>query len=260
MAETREGTRHHVLGFDTSLATTSACLLRADGEVFRAPAPSASRLLGPAAHSQELLPALAALLDEAGVRWRELESLAVGVGPGTFTGLRIGIATARGLAQALGVGVRPVHSLEALAAGARDQVRPPAATPLLPLIDARRGQVFAALYRDLEPSAARPEAVWEPAAIDPEALLEKVHALDQRPLAVGDWAVRFAAELERAGAHVPDPDSGLHAIDALHVCRLGLDAEPVAPVAVRPLYLRLPDAEIKMRLTGEHGEGRGDGG
>ena len=79
--------------------------------------PTRSGCSAPPAHSAELLPALAGLLERAGTGWDEVTAIAVGVGPGTFTGLRIGVATARGLGQALGVPLHPVSSLEALAAG-----------------------------------------------------------------------------------------------------------------------------------------------
>ena len=79
----------------------------------------------------------------------EVRAIAIGVGPGTFTGLRIGVATARGLAQGLGVPLHPVSSLEALAAGLDAGAAP--GRPLLPLIDAKRRQVFASLFRAGEP-------------------------------------------------------------------------------------------------------------
>ena len=93
-------------------------MLRDDGSRLLDPAAAGSeRLLGPALHSQELLPELERLLGESGTGWSDVESIAVGVGPGTFTGLRIGVATARALGQALGVRLQPVSSLEALAVG-----------------------------------------------------------------------------------------------------------------------------------------------
>src|SRR5205823_3088548 len=84
----------NVLGFDTSTAATSACLLRTDGQAFEV-LPGPERVAGPPRHAQELMPALARVVDEAGVGWEGVEAVAVGVGPGTFTGLRIGVATAR---------------------------------------------------------------------------------------------------------------------------------------------------------------------
>ena len=105
-----------LLGFDTSTAASSACILRADGEVFEA-TPPARRLGGQPAHASELLPAVADVMDRAGADWGELEAIAVGVGPGAFTGLRIGVTTARALAHAAGLPLRPVSSLAALAAG-----------------------------------------------------------------------------------------------------------------------------------------------
>ena len=99
------------------------------------------------------MPAVADVMGRAEVGWADLDAIAVGVGPGTFTGLRIGIATARALAAASGLPLRPVSSLAALAAGIEAPLR-------LPLIDARRGEVFGALY---ERRRARLAAVRDPA-------------------------------------------------------------------------------------------------
>jgi tRNA threonylcarbamoyladenosine biosynthesis protein TsaB len=242
-----------LVGFDTALATVSACVLRADGSAFRSEPPSPGRLLEPARHSQELLPELERLLGEAGTGWQEVDSIAVGVGPGTFTGLRIGVASARALAQALDVGVRGVSSLEALATGAATGAGLERGRLVLALIDARRGQVFASLYRVAAEGAAL-ETVWEPFVSDPEPLLERVTDLRGAPVCAGDWTLESASELERAGAIVLAPNSGLHAVDALHVCRLGLAVEPVPANEVHPVYLRLPDAEVNKRLAGNAGE------
>ena len=88
---------HDAVGFDTSMAVTCACVMPAGGGGLSARRrPAAARLLGPPAHSAELLPALAGLLERAGTGWDDVTAIAVGVGPGTFTGLRIGVATARG--------------------------------------------------------------------------------------------------------------------------------------------------------------------
>ena len=236
-------------GFDTSLPTTSACVIRADGRSSCTPPPPVERLLGPARHSAELLPELERRLAEAETRWNDLGSIAVGIGPGTFTGLRIGVATARTLAQALRIGVRPVSSLEALAAGAAaahtDEAR---GWPVLALIDARRHQVFAALYEVGEGSV---RSIWEPAVLDPDALMKRLTALSRPTVCAGDWALRFRRELGGAGAFVPSPESGTHSVSALHVCKLALGVESVAPEEVRPTYLRLPDAEINRQLAEE---------
>jgi tRNA threonylcarbamoyladenosine biosynthesis protein TsaB len=248
-----------IAGFDTSLATTTVCVLRDDGAAFRTPPASAERLLGPARHSQELLSELARLLGEADVGWDGIDSLAVGVGPGTFTGLRIGIATARALAQALRIPVKPVSSLLALAAGMA------AGSPLasgrlaLPLIDARRGQVFAALYRvgerapgsEVDPPLA---IAWDPVVLDPELLFERIRALPEAPVCAGDWAIKSASELKSAGAEVLSSESALHSIDALHVCLRGMGVEPVATDDLQPVYLRLPDAEIQKDAARDKSE------
>jgi tRNA threonylcarbamoyladenosine biosynthesis protein TsaB len=217
----------NVLGMDTSTAATSACLLRADGEAFEI-APAPQRLQEPPGHSRELLPAVAEAMERGDVDWPEIDAIAVGVGPGTFTGLRIGVATARTLARACGAPLHPVSSLAALAAGIEAPLR-------LPLIDAKRGELFAALHDERDelepPFAARPEDVVE-------RLGERAHGA----LAAGDGAIRFRAVLEAAGVPVAPDDSELHVVRALHVCRLAASAPPAAPEAVFPNYLRQPDA------------------
>jgi tRNA threonylcarbamoyladenosine biosynthesis protein TsaB len=227
-----------IVGLDTSMPVTAACVLREDGRSFSTPPPSPERLLGRPEHSAELLPALAGLLEQAELDWTDVRRLAVGVGPGTFTGLRIGVATARALAHALDVGISPVSSLGALAAGLEASAGE--GRPLLPLIDARRSQVFASLYRPGTPL----ESEWGPLALGREELLTRLQELDPAPLAAGDWALESRSDLEAAGVIVPPADSGLHSVNALQVCRLAQTIEPVPPDGVTPTYVRLPDAEI----------------
>src|SRR4051812_47653422 len=106
----------NVLGFDTSTSATAVCLLRADGAVFEVE-PSVERLSEPPGHARELMPGVDHVIRQAGLGFSDLDALAVGIGPGGFTGLRIGIATAHGIAHATGTPLHPVLSLEALAAG-----------------------------------------------------------------------------------------------------------------------------------------------
>src|ERR1700682_1044009 len=158
-----------VLGFDTATRSTAVGLRLADGSTLQArddPGPG-----GHPGHATRLLALTGQLLERAGVGWSALDRIAVGLGPGTFTGLRVGVATARGLAQSLSAELVGVSSLRALAhsaaaRGARtvdlegEPVAPGAASPrrgvgadsagepcaVLAVIDARRGEVFAAAY------------------------------------------------------------------------------------------------------------------
>jgi tRNA threonylcarbamoyladenosine biosynthesis protein TsaB len=152
----------------------------------------------------------------------------VGRGPGTFTGLRIGVATARALAKAHSLGVRGVSSLAALGAGIPDGSR-------LPLIDAKRGEVYGALYDGSE-------QVWPPFALGVDALLSRLAGDGHNPLAAGDGSLRFLDELEAAGVPVVPRESPLHVVSAAQVCRLALDLPDSAPEQVLPDYLREPDA------------------
>jgi tRNA threonylcarbamoyladenosine biosynthesis protein TsaB len=217
-----------VVGFDTSTSATSACVLRGDGESFEH-VPPATRLLEPPGHSRELLPAVTELMERAGVGWADVAAVAVGVGPGTFTGLRIGVATARALATAARIPVHPVSSLAALAAGSD--------APLaLPLIDAKRGELFGALFQ-------RGEAVVEPFVARPEQVADLAGRDLADAVAVGDGSIRFRDILEAAGMRVPPDSSVLHVVRALHICRLAARVPPERPEAVLPTYIRDPDAE-----------------
>ena len=220
-----------MLGIDTSTAATSVCLLRADGLVFET-VPDVAALHARPAHSRELMPAVARQMDAAGVGFADLDSVAVGVGPGAYTGLRIGIATARALAQAQGLPLRAVGSLEALAEGID-------ATVALPLMDARRNELFAAVHvRGVQRLAAFLTRADELVTCVEATLEGGVEA----PLAAGDGALRFRDVLEAASIEVAPPESRLHVVRALHVCRLSAQAQAEMPVAVLPRYLRDPDA------------------
>jgi tRNA threonylcarbamoyladenosine biosynthesis protein TsaB len=221
--------RSTVLGIDTSTAASAACVLRSDGEQFEV-APEPADLMARPAHARELMPAVAAAMERADIGYADLDAIAVGVGPGTFTGLRIGIATARALASANGLPLRPVSSLAALAAGIEAELR-------LPLIDAKRGELFVALY------GAGEEPLWGPLAEAPEHVAERIRAEGLTPLAAGDGSVRFRGVLEAAGIRVPPDESRSHVVRALHVCRLANGVPDVAPQAVLPNYLRAPDAK-----------------
>jgi tRNA threonylcarbamoyladenosine biosynthesis protein TsaB len=216
----------NVLGFDTSTAATSACLLRGDGQAFEV-IPEEAALTTPPAHAAELMPALVRVLVDGGLGWGDIDALAVGVGPGTFTGLRIGVATARGLAHARGIELRPVSSLAALAAGIDAELR-------LPLIDAKRGELFAALYRG-------DELLWPPFAATPEAVVERVSDRTFTPLSAGDGSLRFRETLEAGGIGIAAAPA--HVVRALHVCRLAEGVAPTPAEAVLPDYLREPDAK-----------------
>ena len=217
-----------LLGIDTSTPAASAAVLRDDGVAFEVASPP-ERLQRPPAHATELMPAVAEAMERAEVDWSDLDAIAVGVGPGTFTGLRIGIATARALATAAELPLRRVSSLAALAAGIDGLVR-------LPLIDARRGEVFAALYEE-------EREFWPPLVIAPEELVEQLGNAAVTPLAAGDGSLRFRGMLEEAGIPVEPDDSLAHVVRALYICRLAEGAPDEPPEAVLPEYLREPDAK-----------------
>jgi tRNA threonylcarbamoyladenosine biosynthesis protein TsaB len=244
-----------VLGFDTSTSASAVALRLADGRTTQArDDPAAGTHPG---HATRLLEMARELLAAAEVGWRELDRIAVGVGPGTFTGLRVGVATARGLAQSLSAELVGVSSLQALAAGAF-ACGPAAAEgsapgTVLAVIDARRGEVFAAAY---ESSGDRPRELTAPRALVPERLAEVVAEAEDVAgaprswLAVGDGAVRFRPQLESAGIAVPQDSSPLQQVSAAVVCELAVNAPATSLHTLAPDYRRRPDAELALAGAG----------
>jgi tRNA threonylcarbamoyladenosine biosynthesis protein TsaB len=229
-----------VVGFDTATADVAVAVTRGTESVTERllSSPPGSR----PRHATELLGEVERAVAEAG-GWERVDRIAVGIGPGSFTGLRVGIATARALAQGTGKPLAGVSSLDALARGISEH---PAAgeRPRLAVIDAKRSEAFASLHD------AGGERLWGPLVATPAELAERVAALSVSPLAAGDGAVRFRRDLEDAGAEVLPEDEAAHRLSARQVCLLAGDVAPSAPHEIRPIYLRPPDAEIWRERRG----------
>jgi tRNA threonylcarbamoyladenosine biosynthesis protein TsaB len=198
-----------ILTFDTATDVATSALVW-DGEV-----------LGEfQSRPVSVLEDLDALLRRGGVRQSQLDGIVVGTGPGSFTGLRMGLATARALAFALELPVAGVSTLDALAAGAQGA---------LPVIDARRREIFVA-------------AAGGPRCLRPDEL-----ELEPGTRCVGDGAVRYRTVLEAAGADVPPDESELHVPRARFHALLAHDFGRAD--AVEPIYVRVPDAEKAARAS-----------
>jgi tRNA threonylcarbamoyladenosine biosynthesis protein TsaB len=221
-----------ILGIDTATSGAAVAVLAGAevlGERYAGPGPD-----GRPRHSARLLAEVEAAVGAAG-GWERIGVIAVGVGPGTFTGLRIGIATARALAQGRRLPMVPVGSLDTLARGIAEQAPD---RPRLAAIDARRKQAFAALYD------ASGELAWGPVAASADELAGKLAGAGGSVVAAGDGSLRFRDRLESAGVEVLPAASDAHRIAARHVCALAAELEPGPPEDVRPVYLRRPDAEV----------------
>lgn len=187
-------------------------------------------------HGERLMVAVDRLLGDAGWVPADLGGLAVGIGPGSFTGLRVGLSTVKGLAMALGLPVAAVPTLDALAAAL-----PYAALPVCPVLDARKGEVYCSLYH-WEGGAMR--RAWEYLALPPAALAAR---LDGPTILLGDGAPSIRSPHARA---VVPPRRGPApaCVGALGLERLR--AGLTVPAAdLRPLYLRPSEAELKRRAA-----------
>ena len=189
-----------VLAFDTATEVATSALVD-DGEVL------GERI----STARTLLEDVDALLRQGGAHAGELDALAVGTGPGSFTSTRIGLATARGLALALGLPAAGVSTLDALAAGAPGAVA---------VIDARRREVFVAGPRALAPAGLE---------------------LEPGTTCVGDGARRYRAELEALGAEVPPDADERHLPRARFHAALAREFGPAE--TLEPIYVRAPDAQ-----------------
>ena len=192
-----------ILAFDTATPVASVAVVR-DGEVLGERRSQAIRVLADADQ----------VLREAALGPDVLDALAIGIGPGSFTGIRIGLAAARGLALALDLPVAGISTLDALAAGAPGAVA---------VIDARRQEVFA-------------EGADGPTALAPADL-----DLPAGTVCVGDGAVRYRSVLEAGGLVVPPDDAEEHHPRARFHALLARQFAPADEI--EPIYLRVPDAD-----------------
>ncbi|HEX7477830.1 MAG TPA: tRNA (adenosine(37)-N6)-threonylcarbamoyltransferase complex dimerization subunit type 1 TsaB [Polyangiales bacterium] len=228
-----------VLAFDTSTELTCVAVTRAGQLLAEASTVSADR------HAQTLLPRVEHCLQQAGLRVSDLDLFVVGVGPGSFTGVRVGLATAKGFALATGKPLRGVSSLPLLAR--------PAASPgslVAPLLDAHKGEVFAALY---EPDPAGALQVLLPAFNATPALAAQrlLLAAAGRPVRVlGAGLRRYLAELQpvldAASTELLDPSFDVPSASELAAQGLAsFEAQgPSDLVHLLPLYLRGSDAQL----------------
>jgi len=202
-------------------------------------------LIGERRHAEQLVPAIEYLCREAGIGLRSLAAVAVGLGPGLFTGLRVGITTARTIAQALSIPVVGVPSLDLVAYPLRHTDR-----LVVVVADARRHEVFYAAYRPV-PGGVQREGDY--AIATPAAVVSDFDARGEEVLLVGDgvlahWDVFLTLErAERAGPGAAYPSAA--ALIELATARVERE-EFCAPADLEPLYLRRSDAEIEWDRLG----------
>ncbi len=200
-------------------------------------------------HSQTLLPMIADMLEMAEIDKNELDAIAVSAGPGSFTGLRIGAATAKGLAQGLDIPIVPVSSLEGLAYNLQG-----ATDPVCPIMDARRGQVYSGMY---DVGSTLPVALYEDGARPIEEVIEQVKTIGKPVTFVGDGVPVFKDRLIDALGLISDDGSVTFGNDAVRyqrassVAMLGklylADGREVAAHEFVPRYLRATQAERERK-------------
>jgi tRNA threonylcarbamoyladenosine biosynthesis protein TsaB len=220
-----------VVGFDTATADTAVCAMRG-GSVL------AENLVGPGEGGPRHSTALLAEVEHAAAAaggWSDVGRIAVGLGPGSFVGIRIAIATAHGLAASTGLPVVGICTLDALGLGLREAAGK--GRECLAVLDARRGEAFAALY------AADGDRIWGALVASPSDLAARLAERPAAPLAGGPGAVRFRQELTSRGAEIPDDSDPVHRLAARHICALAEAAPSGRDGTLEPIYLRPPDAE-----------------
>jgi tRNA threonylcarbamoyladenosine biosynthesis protein TsaB len=212
-----------ILALDASTPVTTVALAR-DREIL-----AEISTMGHGA-SETLLPAVQDALDLAGEELDAVGLVLAGVGPGTFTGIRIAAATARALSAGTGIALAKNSTLDALAAPALS-----CSPDVLVVLDARRRQVFARRFSEAGPTTG----IY---CVRPDEL-----SADGEPVLVGDGALRYRGVLSHLG-RIPPDDSPLHRVTAAgHV--ISADLAVVRPEDLVPIYVREPDAEVRRDLN-----------
>jgi len=214
-----------ILAFDASTPVSTVALARENGREVLAEVSVTTR-----GASEALLPAIHAALGLAGEDLGSVEIMLAGVGPGTFTGIRIAAATARSLSAGTGISLSKNSTLDALAAPALS-----CSGDVLAVLDARRGQVFARRFSEAGPTTG----IY---CVRPEEL-----SVEGGPFIVGDGAVRYREDLSGLG-RIPSDGSPLHRVRAVGLV-ITADLTPVSPEELVPIYVREPDAEVRRDLN-----------
>lgn len=223
-----------VLALETSTPQTSVALGTEQGVM-------ASALLSwGKGHSEIAVPAIHHVLDWSQIELSQVGGIAVGIGPGLFTGLRVGVATARALAQVLGVPVVGIVSLDILAFSVRYS-----RWRIGSVIDGKRGEVFYAFYRPMPGGVAR---VSEYLVGPPSRVAAELEASGEEILLVGNGALLYRRELAEAGPHIEFASATNAFPMAVSLLELALPRffreETSPPQDIVPLYVRKSDAEI----------------
>lgn len=226
-----------VLGLDTATMAASAAVVE-DGNWV-----AEFTLHTEKVHSRRLMPLLAAMLEESGLAIGDIDGIAVSAGPGSFTGLRIGMTAAKGLAYALN---KPIVRISTLAALAFNLTY--ASGLVCPILDARMQEVYTAVYRT---GGGEPESVLAPAAMPVDALLANITGQDERVVFLGDAISKYRdAITDRLGAQAVWAPPHLSLPRAASVAELGrrrlLRNDSDDCFTVQPYYLRRSQAEILM--------------
>ncbi|MCE5251799.1 tRNA (adenosine(37)-N6)-threonylcarbamoyltransferase complex dimerization subunit type 1 TsaB [bacterium] len=230
------------LGIETATERLSAALIVEGKQAFERHEDSRS------SHCELVNGFITELIGEAGISLAEIDFVSVSVGPGSFTGLRIGIATAMGLAYGLGIPTVPVSTLAALAWKADK----PGAL-VCPLIDAKRSEAYTALYRS-NPGET-PQTVREPSAVPVKELGDLLAALNEQVTITGPAASLFINSFSDAGLTFSVIPSQEAKPSAVSVAELGLlifrAGGGINPAALQPVYIRRSDAEIARNTSCE---------
>jgi tRNA threonylcarbamoyladenosine biosynthesis protein TsaB len=241
-----------VIGIDTATPVTSVAAGSGEGIL------AGMSVRNDRAHAELLVPMVRQVLERASLGQDELAGIAVGTGPGLFTGLRVGVSSAKALAQAWRLPMVAVPSLDLLAFACRH-----ASGLVCAVIDGRRGELFTATYR---PAGGEVERITDHRVLRPEELAAELEALGEPVLLCGEGALRHAQAFERLGGAVQRAGVDRAAPSAESLVQLALPrlerGEVSQPLDVRPVYLRRPDVDpsIERRLAAERQPANGSRG
>lgn len=228
----------NILALDTSGPVCAVAIMADDAIRYEA------RALNQLTHSRNLMPMVEEALAKSGVKLEQLDHIAAVVGPGSFTGVRIGVAAAQGIARGLGITCIPINALEMMA-----RAIPLQNTVICPIRDARAGQVYGAAF-------INNKRVMDDSALKLDEYLDHISTLGTSFYFLGDGAVAYGARaMEQMGdraqvapAHILQPGAAAAAVIASERVH-----DALQPDQLMPLYLRAPQAERMLKQKEQHG-------